>query len=73
MEHKHSTHKMARKTILKIAKKKNKDFANIKKMFVIECDPEITQLFWEILQADYPNHTYTDVYHCPGCGKFDLE
>jgi hypothetical protein len=73
MEHKHSHHKMVKKTLLKIAKEQNEDFATIKKMFVYDCDPAVTVRFWNILRADYPNHQYVDVYHCPGCGKFDLE
>ena len=73
MAHKHHKHKMVRSTLLKIAKEQNQSFAAVKQLFVYNCDPEITTRFWQLLKIKYPNHNYTDVYHCPGCGKFDLE
>jgi len=73
MPHKHSTHKIARGILLKIAQKQNKSFAKIKQLFVYECDPYVTEEFWKLLRKHYPNHQYVNVYHCPGCGKFDLE
>ena len=73
MGHKHKQHKMVRSTLLKIAREQDKDFATIKRMFTRDCDHDVTIRFWELLKQNYPNHGYTDVYHCPGCGKFDLE
>lgn len=72
-KHKHRKHKMVKLTLLKIAKEQRKDFAEIKMLFTQIYDLDITYRFWQILRIRYPDHKFTEVSHCPGCDKFDLE
>jgi len=73
--HKHSkTHnKMVRHVLKCIANQHQILYPAIKTKFVVECDIKISLRFWELLREDYPNHFFTEVSCCPGCGKFDLE
>ena len=73
MAHRHSKHKMVRKTLLKISRENKTDLATITRLFSIDCDLGVTKRFWETLKNDYPKHNYTEVSYCCGCGKFDLE
>lgn len=75
MMHKHSkTHnKIVRYVLKRIANQHQMLYPAIKKRFVAGCDIEISLRFWELLKKDYPNHSFTEVSCCPGCGKFDLE
>lgn len=71
--HNKDTNQIVIKILTQIAAEENKPFTKIKKLFVVKCNAYITRRFWEILATEIPNHQYTDVYHCPGCGNFELE
>lgn len=75
MSHPHNKDKdkLVRKILRQIAKEKKEHFTKIKELFVYEEDAEITEKFWKTLKEICPSHNFVDVYHCPGCGKFDLE
>ena len=73
--HTHSkTHnQMVRSVLKRIANEHKLLYPAIKRKFVVDCDIGISRRFWELLREDYPNHKFTEVSHCPGCSKFDLE
>lgn len=70
--HKHTTNKIVKKVLRIIAKQEKNLFSEIKWHF-INGEIHVTHRFWEILAEEMPNHSFVDVYHCPGCGKFSLE
>lgn len=73
--HSHSTtrSKIVRNILRIVAIKKRIPYPEIKKLFTVDCDRDISLDFWHLLRKYYPKHTFTEVSHCPGCGEFDLE
>jgi len=71
--HSHKTHNLVKTTLKKIAENNKLPYPKVKRLFVFEANPSITHQFWKELANANPLHGYTDVYHCPGCGQFDLE
>jgi len=72
--HNHSTtNKIVRNILRCIAQETKQPFSEIKKRFVIEGDIPITTRFWELLNETHPQHSFTEVSFCEGCGKFDLQ
>lgn len=73
--HSHSTtrSKIVRNILRILALKNDISYPEIKKLFTIDCDMDISLDFWNLLRKYYPKHTFTEVSHCPSCGEFDLE
>jgi hypothetical protein len=72
--HNHSTtNKIVRNILRRIARETKQPFPEVKKLFAIKHDIPITMRFWELLNELHPQHGFTEVSCCPGCGKFDLQ
>jgi len=73
--HSHSkTHnKIVHSLLRRMASQTHQTYPQIKKLFVIHGDMDITMRFWQLLKKSYPTHSFTEVSCCPDCGKFDLE
>lgn len=73
--HNHSkTHnKIVRSLLRRIASQTHQTYPQIKKLFVIHQNMNITMRFWQLFKESYPTHRFTEVSCCPDCGKFDLE
>jgi hypothetical protein len=70
--HEHSTNRLVKKILKTIAQRERCSFAKIRKNF-INGEMHVTHLFWEILAEKKPDHAFTEVSHCPDCGKFTLD
>ena len=73
LSHSKTHHKMVRHILREIAAKTHTPYPGIKKLFVVDCDIDISLRFWDLLREHYQKHTFTDVFHCPECEKFELE
>lgn len=51
----------------------NKSIKQLINLIAVEQDQEIMERFWQILHEKIPGHTYTEMYHCPGCDGISLE
>lgn len=71
--HRHNQDPIVRAILTTIAKEEKKPFKKVKKLFAFKGNLHITHRVGELLNQHYPNHTYSDVFHCPGCDQFDLE
>jgi hypothetical protein len=70
--HNHLEEKLIIKILSIIAKKKHKPLEDIKRLLLINQDPDINKQFWKILDKKLPNHGYEYVGCCAGCGSFEL-
>lgn len=71
--HSKTRHKMVRHILRELSAKMRLPYPEIKKLFVVDCDIDLSLRFWDLLRERYPKHTFTEVSHCSSCGKFDLE
>jgi len=71
--HSKTRSKIVRNILREIAFKKDIPYPEIKTLFTVDCDVNISLEFWDLLRKHHPKHTFTEVSHCPDCGKFDLE
>ena len=46
-------------------------YKTVKKKFAVDHDRNVTIRFW--MQIEKQGFSFSRVYCCPGCGKFDLE
>jgi len=66
-------HRFTHRIIKKIAKESGKSINRIKRFIAIEQDQKIMRRFWELVSEKLPEHTYRDIYYCPGCDGFSIE
>ena len=72
-DHQKTHNKIVRNILRLIAHKHHQPYPNIKKKFTFSNDREITMEFWDLLRKAFPEHSFTEVSHCPECKKFSLE
>jgi hypothetical protein len=68
----HHPHELVMDILSQIAKERGKPIEKIKHLLLIKSSQPINLRFWEILDAKSPNHGYTYVGCCGGCGLLDL-
>ncbi len=71
--HLHSHDRLVKNILKIIAKEQKQSYKKVKKRFAFQADPQVTQRFWGILHSKHPHLGHNEVFHCPGCDKFELE
>jgi hypothetical protein len=65
-------HELIMNILSQMAIKNNKSLEKIKRLLLIKQNNAIIRQFWQILDSTLPNHTFTSMGCCPGCGFFEL-
>lgn len=70
--HSSSTHKMVRHILRRITHRTKLPYEIVRQAF-IDKDPQVTNLFRNILSKDFPRYTLSNIFYCDNCDKFSLE
>ncbi len=75
MEHYHvkQENKLACDAMKQLAKARGRPYKEVKKQFVKGQNIELTVAFWDIIHKHPQGKRYKQVFHCPGCNKFEFE
>jgi hypothetical protein len=65
-------HQIVNKVLSQIAQEKAKSLERIKRLLLIERNNAVIRRFWQLLDAQLPQHSFQYVGCCPVCGFFEL-
>jgi hypothetical protein len=68
----HSEHELIIDILSQIAQERHKSLERIKRLLLIKQNSAINRRFWQILDAQLPDHSFTHVGCCAECGSFEL-